>query len=89
MAGFQRLLASVCALLASTSVVACGGAGAPVSDARNDGEPRTSSSVELRVGDPAPQFSLPASDGKTYSLESYRGKQAVVLAWFAKAFTGP
>jgi len=45
--------------------------------------------VRLKVGDPAPQFSLPASDGKVYSLAGYRGKQAVVLAWFVKAFTGP
>jgi len=42
----------------------------------------------LKVGDPAPQFSLSGSDGKSYSLASYKGKQVVVLAWFAKAFTG-
>jgi thioredoxin-dependent peroxiredoxin len=42
----------------------------------------------LKVGDSAPQFSLPGSDGKSYSLASYKGKQVVVLAWFAKAFTG-
>lgn len=43
--------------------------------------------VELKVGDPAPPFSLIGSDGRTYSLSDYRGKQVVVLAWFAKAFT--
>ena len=43
---------------------------------------------DLKVGDPAPLFSLPGSDGKTYQLANYKGKQAVVLAWFAKAFTG-
>jgi peroxiredoxin Q/BCP len=43
--------------------------------------------VELKVGDMAPDFTLPGSDGKTYSLADYRGKQAVVLAWFPKAFT--
>jgi len=43
---------------------------------------------ELAPGDPAPQFSLPGSDGKTYSLSDFKGKQAVVLAWFPKAFTG-
>jgi peroxiredoxin Q/BCP len=43
----------------------------------------------LRVGDPAPDFSLPGSDGKTYRLSGYRGKQAVVLAWFTKAYTTP
>lgn len=43
--------------------------------------------VDLKVGDPAPDFSLPASDGKTYKLSDYKGKQAVVIAWFPKAFT--
>jgi peroxiredoxin len=41
---------------------------------------------ELKVGDPAPQFTLQASDGRTYSLAALRGK-TVVLAWFPKAFT--
>jgi peroxiredoxin Q/BCP len=43
---------------------------------------------ELQPGDKAPDFSLAASDGKTYRLGDYAGKQAVVLAWFPKAFTG-
>ena len=44
--------------------------------------------VELKVGDPAPAFSLQGSDGKTYTLAEFKGKRAVVLAWFPKAFTG-
>jgi peroxiredoxin Q/BCP len=43
--------------------------------------------VTLKVGDQAPDFTLQASDGKTYSLADYRGKKAVVVAWFPKAFT--
>jgi peroxiredoxin Q/BCP len=43
---------------------------------------------ELKPGDPAPAFTLPGSDGKTYSLADFNGKQPVVLAWFPKAFTG-
>ena len=43
--------------------------------------------VELKVGDMAPDFTLAASDGKTYKLSDFRGKQAVVVAWFPKAFT--
>lgn len=46
------------------------------------------SAAELKVGDPAPDFKLAASDGKTYSLADFKGRQAVVVAWFPKAFTG-
>lgn len=48
----------------------------------------TSQAADLKIGDPAPNFKLQASDGKTYQLSDYLGKQAVVLAWFPKAFTG-
>jgi peroxiredoxin Q/BCP len=44
--------------------------------------------ADLKPGDPAPPFSLIGSDGKTYSLEQFKGKQPVVIAWFPKAFTG-
>jgi len=43
--------------------------------------------VELKPGDPAPDFSLPGSDGRTYRLKELAG-QPVVIAWFPKAFTG-
>jgi peroxiredoxin Q/BCP len=43
--------------------------------------------IELAVGDPAPAFALPGSDGSTHQLVDYRGR-VVVLAWFPKAFTG-
>jgi len=42
---------------------------------------------ELKAGDKAPDFKLPGTDGKTYSLADLKGK-TVVLAWFPKAFTG-
>ena len=41
---------------------------------------------ELKVGDMAPDFTLQATDGQTYTLSKLRGK-TVVLAWFPKAFT--
>ena len=47
-----------------------------------------SPAVELNVGDVAPEFQLTGSDGKTYKLADFRDKQAVVIAWFPKAFTG-
>src|SRR5215210_2934715 len=44
-------------------------------------------STVLKVGDMAPDFTLQGTDGKTHKLSEYRGKQAVVIAWFPKAFT--
>lgn len=41
----------------------------------------------LAVGDEAPDFALQGSDGNTYSLADFRDKQAVVIAWFPRAFT--
>ena len=41
----------------------------------------------LKVGDQAPEFSLPGTDGKTHKLSDYKGR-TVVLAWFPKAVTG-
>ena len=48
---------------------------------------REESMVELKPGDPAPDFSLPGSDGRTYRLKDLAGG-VVVIAWFPKAFTG-
>lgn len=45
------------------------------------------SGAGLQVGDAAPDFTLEASDGRSYRLSDYRGKQAVVVAWFPRAFT--
>ncbi len=42
----------------------------------------------VEVGDPAPEFTLKASDGKSYSLTDFKGKKPVVIAFFPKAFTG-
>jgi thioredoxin-dependent peroxiredoxin len=41
-----------------------------------------------QVGDPAPDFKLQGSDGNSYTLEQFRDKKAVVIAFFPKAFTG-
>lgn len=43
--------------------------------------------ADLKVGDQAPNFKLEASDGKTYQLSDFKGKESVVIAWFPKAFT--
>lgn len=42
----------------------------------------------LKVGDEAPDFTLKATNGQTVKLSDFRGKKAVVLAFFPAAFTG-
>ena len=44
--------------------------------------------THLKVGQPAPDFTLPATDGKTYKLSDFKGKKNVVLAAYVLAFTG-
>jgi len=51
------------------------------------GSAMAQSEAELKVGDMAPEFALQGTDGKTHMLSDYRGKQAVVVAWFPRAFT--
>ena len=63
----------LCVLTAVLAVAALGAGGAMA--------------AELEVGDVAPPFELPGSDGNTHTLAQYEGK-TVVLAWFLKAFTG-
>ena len=47
----------------------------------------STSAFGLEVGDMAPDFTLQATDGKTYTLSDFKGQKAVVIAWFPKAYT--
>jgi peroxiredoxin len=49
-----------------------------------DKEPQT----KVKVGDMAPDFSLPSTTGKEIKLSDFRGQKNVVLAFFPAAFTG-
>jgi len=46
------------------------------------------SKTHLKNGDMAPEFTLPATTGQDIKLSDFRGKKAVVLAFFPAAFTG-
>ncbi len=43
--------------------------------------------THLKVGDLAPEFTLPSTTGSDFTLSDFRGKKNVVLAFFPKAFT--
>lgn len=43
--------------------------------------------TKIKVGDPAPDFTLPDHTGKTVKLSDFRGKKNVVLAFYVLAFT--
>lgn len=52
-------------------------------------EPRPEvAKTHLKVGDPAPDFTLPSTAGGTVTLSSFRGQKNVVLAFYVLAFTG-
>lgn len=44
--------------------------------------------TSLKVGDAAPDFTLPDQNGKTVNLSDFKGKKNVVLAFYVLAFTG-
>ncbi len=52
------------------------------------GQQPTPPKTNLKVGDSAPDFTLRATERKTYKLSDFRGKKNVVLAIYVLAFTG-
>lgn len=70
-------------------LLVCGVFSSPYSGAA-DNVPKETANMP-KVGDLAPDFHLQYFDGhdlKTVSLDQYRGKQQVVLAFYVFAFTG-
>ena len=43
--------------------------------------------TNVKVGDPAPDFTLPDHTGKQVKLSDFKGKKNVVLAFYVAAFT--
>lgn len=44
--------------------------------------------ADLKVGDKAPDFTLPDQNGNKVKLSDFLGKKNVVLAFYVLAFTG-
>ncbi len=77
----------ISALLFSLLVVA-GTAFAQPAPQQPSTAPPPAPKTHLKVGQPAPDFTLRATDGKTYKLSDFKGKKNVVLAAYVLAFTG-
>ncbi len=51
-------------------------------------QPPNNQTATLKIGDMAPDFTLPDQNLKQVKLSDFRGKQNVVLAFYFLAFTG-
>jgi peroxiredoxin Q/BCP len=81
------------ALLGALSVTAC--AQQPkqppqqlAAPAQAQNAPPAAPKTHLKVGDPAPDFTLSNTKGEKVKLSDFRGKKNVVLAFYVLAFTG-
>ena len=75
---------SVMALVAVAGSILLPLAGPSLAAAQDD----TMATTSLKVGDVAPDFTLPSDQNKPVKLSDYRGKNTVVLAFYVLAFTG-
>jgi cytochrome oxidase Cu insertion factor (SCO1/SenC/PrrC family) len=84
-----RKLPALALLLAAFA--AAGFAQAPAASA-SPAAPRpqapTAPKTTLKVGDMAPDFTLPNTKGEPVHLADFRGKKNVILAFYVLAFTG-
>jgi cytochrome oxidase Cu insertion factor (SCO1/SenC/PrrC family) len=51
-------------------------------------QPPAAPQTQLKVGQPAPDFTLTDTEGKPVKLSDFRGQKNVVLAFYVLAFTG-
>lgn len=91
----KRKFLSLLSLLAALSVAACTQATQPAAPANQTqaatnaaASPPAAPKTQLKVGDPAPDFTLANTKGEQVKLSDFRGKKNVVLAFYVLAFTG-
>ena len=68
---------------AAAIVAIIGGAGLSLAQ-----QPGSVAHTNLKVGDTAPDFTMPDNTNKPVHLADFRGKKNVILAFYVLAFTG-
>lgn len=83
------------ALLVALAATACaqrtqtGQSQPPAADQKaQTNAPPAAPKTHLKVGDPAPDFTLSNTKGEQVKLSDFKGKKNVVLAFYVLAFTG-
>jgi cytochrome oxidase Cu insertion factor (SCO1/SenC/PrrC family) len=72
----------------TASVNATNSQGGAQAGAASQQQPPSAPQTQLKVGDPAPDFTLTDTEGQTVRLSDFRGRKNVVLAFYVLAFTG-
>lgn len=75
----KRIVSMAAALLLALSVLSFA--------AQAQDQQAAITTTNLKVGDVAPNFSLPSDQRTSISLDSFRGKKNVILAFYVLAFT--
>ena len=75
-------------VLLALSVMACAQQKPPAAPAKTQATTPVAPTTHLKVGDPAPDFTLSNTKGEKVKLSDFRGKKNVVLAFYVLAFTG-
>lgn len=83
----MKKLIVVAAMIAALAMAAFG-QGTPATRPAATPAPTPAPYDKLKVGDMAPDFTLPDLTGKQVKLSDFRGKSNVVLAFYVFAFTG-
>ena len=76
----KRIVTMVVALLLALSVLSF--------TTQAQDQPVAITTTNLKVGDVAPDFTLPSDQHTSVSLGSFRGKKTVIVAFYVLAFTG-
>jgi cytochrome oxidase Cu insertion factor (SCO1/SenC/PrrC family) len=80
--------AAACAQASQTAQPAASPQASPQGATQAQAQQPVAPQTHLKVGDPAPDFTLRDTEGKEVKLADYRGKKSVVLAFYVLAFTG-